>query len=152
MSIRIVPKTIADVQQPCTLSLYIMTNTATFAEALRQKMIERDNISAAELSRQSGVSKQNISRIINNVPHSETNAPPKVTTVTVRKLARALGWNINEALTLAGYAAPNTEPPNTLREFTETHFPGADSLTDSDFVELRAVLETLIKTKLKNKE
>lgn len=128
MSTRIVPKTILNVQQECTLSLYMPATMESFAEALRRKMLERDNISASELSRQSGVSKQNISRIINNIPHSQTNAKPKVTEVTVRKLARVLRWNINEALKLAGYATPETKPAQTLKDYITQRYNAGEDL------------------------
>lgn len=81
----------------------------TFGEQLRQRLTEA-SLTAAELSRRSGVTKQNIGRLLNNTPHSITGAPPKVEVETVEKLAGPLGWNLNEALVAAGYAPADIDP------------------------------------------
>lgn len=79
----------------------------TFGERLREKLTEV-GMTAAELSRRSNVTKQNISRILNNTPHSITGALPKVEPETVKKLAEPLLWDINEALDAAGYASSHS--------------------------------------------
>lgn len=63
----------------------------------------------AQLARLSGVSKQNIGRIINNTPHSITGALPKTEPETIKKLAKALDWDLDEALLSGGYAPSNQE-------------------------------------------
>jgi transcriptional regulator with XRE-family HTH domain len=87
----------------------------TFREALQGKLAER-NIKPASLARQSGVSKQNIGRILNDAPHSVTGAKPQPSRETVKKLARALEWSLSEALLSAGYAPVDT--PKRFKIFT----------------------------------
>jgi transcriptional regulator with XRE-family HTH domain len=74
-----------------------------FGEWLREQL-EKQGMKAADLARRSGVTKQNIGRILNNTPHSVTGALPKVEESTVEKLARALDADIDEARLAAGYA------------------------------------------------
>ncbi len=87
----------------------------TFGEALREQLNAKQ-MTAAELSRRSGVTKQNIGRLLNNTPHPITGALPKVEQVTVEKLARPLGWNISEALNAAGYASEPQQRPRSIPE------------------------------------
>src|SRR5437762_2793807 len=75
----------------------------TFGDYLRERM-EAVGMKSAELSRLSGVSKQNISRLVNNKPHSVTGALPKAEPETVIKLAGPLNWPTDDALKRAGYA------------------------------------------------
>lgn len=80
----------------------------SFRERLVEKIKEK-NWKPAELARRSGVSKQNIGRIINNTPHSITGALPKTAPETIEKIARALDWDLDEALLAGGYAPVNLE-------------------------------------------
>lgn len=82
---------------------FIGVMAMTFGQLLRQKLVEK-GLTAAELSRRSGVTKQNIGRILNNTPHSITGALPKVEPDTVIKLAKPLAWDLDEALHAAGHA------------------------------------------------
>jgi len=77
--------------------------STTFGERLKEKL-EEAGLTAAELARRSGVTKQNIGRILNNTPHSITGALPRVEPGTVLKLAQPLGWDVNDALLAAGHA------------------------------------------------
>lgn len=78
-----------------------------FKEFLRSKLDEK-NMRPAELARLSGVTKQNISRILTNKPHPLTNAAPTVTPATVEKIAKALGVDVKEArLAAAGFTSTN---------------------------------------------
>jgi transcriptional regulator with XRE-family HTH domain len=88
----------------------------TFNEALREKLSEKQ-IKPAELARRAKITKQNIGRIINNTRHPITGALPSTTRETVEKIANALDWDINEALTLAGYAPETNYPPEFARQF-----------------------------------
>jgi transcriptional regulator with XRE-family HTH domain len=56
----------------------------------------------AELSRRSGVSKQNVSRILRDTHHSVTGAPPRTEQETIEKIADALNWPQADALRLLG--------------------------------------------------
>jgi transcriptional regulator with XRE-family HTH domain len=91
--------------------------TQTFGDHLRERLKEK-GMKPAELARRSGVTKQNISRLLHGTPHSITGAPPRAEPDTVKKLAKALGWNANDALLAAGYA-PDTpsEGYEILNEF-----------------------------------
>lgn len=80
----------------------------SFRERLVEKLKEKD-WKPAELARRSGVSKQNIGRIINNTPHSITGALPKTAPETIEKIANALSWDLDEALLAGGYAPVNQE-------------------------------------------
>ena len=84
----------------------------TFGQRLREKMGE-SGIKPAELSRRSGVTKQNIDRLLNATPHPITGALPTTTRETVEKLAPALDWDLNDALLAAGLA-PNAPTDDEL--------------------------------------
>jgi transcriptional regulator with XRE-family HTH domain len=89
----------------------------TFGEYLQEQLISK-GVKPAELARRSGVTKQNISRLLHGTPHSITGAPPRAEPETVKKLAKALEWDVNVALYAAGYA-PDTpsESYEILNEF-----------------------------------
>lgn len=74
-----------------------------FAEKLAKKMEDAGKLTPAALSRLSGVTRQNIGRILNNTPHPITGAPPTVGRDTVEKLAVALNWEIADALITSGH-------------------------------------------------
>lgn len=78
----------------------------TFKDFLRSKLDEK-NMRPAELARLSGVTKQNISRILTDKPHPLTNAAPTVKLATVEKLAKGLGVDINDARRAAGFVSTN---------------------------------------------
>lgn len=91
----------------------------TFGDRLREKL-KQVGMTAAELSRRSGVTKQNIGRILNNTPHSITGALPKTERDTVIKLATVLGWDLDEALLAGGHAPMNAvQRPTTLQELAK---------------------------------
>lgn len=90
-----------------------------FADALKAKLAEK-GMRPAELARRSGVTKQNIGRIIHQTPHHVTGAPPKVERETVAKLAAALDWDIDDALLVAGYAPTHSAgPPRDVPELMD---------------------------------
>lgn len=98
----------------------------TFGQALKE-ILELKKIKPAELSRLSGVTKQNIGRLLNEQRHPISNAPPKATKETVLKFAKALNWNRDEALLAAGYAPTEilfaTNPyDKTMTEFDAEKF------------------------------
>lgn len=78
--------------------------TETFGQWLKRKC-EELNVKPAELSRKSGVSKQYISGLMKDRPHSDSKARPHPRPDTVDKLANALGAPISEARR-AAYPAP----------------------------------------------
>ena len=80
----------------------------SFGKLLKEKL-QAKKMKPAELARLSGVSKQNIGRIINNTPHSITGALPKTEPETIKKLAKVLDWDLDEALLSGGYAPSNQE-------------------------------------------
>lgn len=117
---------------------YIFTDVMpkTFGDALKEKMREK-GLTAAELARRSGVTKQNIGRLVNNTPHSVTGALPKAEEATVIKLAAHLGWDLNEALPAAGFAAPSnaSESDSVQLEIAEgvrISLLHADEFTEED--------------------
>jgi len=85
----------------------------TFGDVLRRKLQELD-LTAAEVARRSGVTKQNLGRILNNTPHNQSGAIPNPSVETVDRIAKAIKWNINEARLAAGYAP--TEPQTRIQK------------------------------------
>lgn len=77
--------------------------TATFGDVLRVQLRNR-NVSAAELSRRSGVSKQHLSKLLNNERSTMTGVVTRPSVDTVDKIATGLGWDRDEARLAAGYA------------------------------------------------
>jgi transcriptional regulator with XRE-family HTH domain len=109
-----------------------------FGERLREKL-EDAGMRAAELARRSGVTKQNIGRLLNQTPHSITGALPKAEEETVIKLATALGWDVNEALLAAGYAPRNgtrAKPQNAAEFAQRLADMGFEIQTDFNFEKL----------------
>lgn len=80
----------------------------TFGQQLKEKM-DAAGLKPAQLSRLSGVTKQNIGRLINETPHPITGAPPTTTEETVRKIAavKELNWKLEDALLAARIAPEN---------------------------------------------
>lgn len=92
---------------------------ATFGEYLR-KALDDAGMRPAELARRSGITKQGLSRLLNDTPHTITGAPPKPELSTVEKIARALGLDVNEARLAAGFAPSAKEmPPENLQELVQ---------------------------------
>lgn len=79
----------------------------TFGEILRTKL-EAAGMRAATLAQLAGpgVTKQNITRLLNNTPHPVTGSPPKPRRGTVEKIAsvKELNWDLTDALEAAGFA------------------------------------------------
>lgn len=132
-----------------------------FIKRLRERM-ETKGIKAAELARRSGVTKQNIGRLLNTTPHPITGALPTTTRETVEKLAKALDWDLNEALNLAGYATESAYP-QTKEEFaealkkygvTEWKIPEKDlnKLSPEFYKSVLESMEMLVKGKLQKLE
>jgi hypothetical protein len=80
-----------------------LMHNKTFGECLREQL-ESKGIRPAELARRSGVTKQNIGRLLNATPHPITGALPRAEPETVTKLAEGLEWDVDEALLAAGHA------------------------------------------------
>jgi len=80
----------------------------SFGDYLAGKMRELD-VKAAELARRAETSKQNIERIVHNLPHPVSGVPPTVSVEMVDRLAKALGIDEDEARTMAGYAPKQPE-------------------------------------------
>ena len=83
----------------------------TFGQALQAKLAEK-GVRKAELARRAGITKQNVGRIVNNTPHYVTGALPKVEVETVKKIAKALDWDVDEALNAAGFAPTQSHTIN----------------------------------------
>lgn len=77
-----------------------------FKDYLRAKLTEK-GMRPAELARASGVTKQNIGRILNDTRHPISGGLPKVTVETIEKLAKGLGVDVDEAKIAAGFIPPN---------------------------------------------
>jgi transcriptional regulator with XRE-family HTH domain len=120
----------------------------SFKDYLRQQLDER-GMRPAELARLSGVTKQNIGRILNDTRHPISGGLPQVTRETVEKLAKALGADLNEALLAAGFAPLNSiGPPTNAAEFLEAikrigvpvefmaNLEGLENLTPDDYQRL----------------
>ncbi len=75
----------------------------TFGGYLKIKLKELD-MSASRLARKTGMTRQNLSRIINDTPHWQTGALPRVTVETVDKIADGLGIDKDEVRLAAGFA------------------------------------------------
>ena len=114
----------------------------SFGERLKEKLQEK-KIKPAQLARLSGVSKQNIGRIINKTPHSITGALPKTEPETIKKLAKALDWDLDDALLSGGYAPSNQEESldNLIKQ-----------LSPSTKKHIRAIVKTFVEAEssLKN--
>jgi hypothetical protein len=95
------------------------TEMYTFNERLKAKLDEI-GMRPSELARRAGLTKQNIGRLINNTPHSVTGAPPKAEKDTVIKIARALDWNVDDALEAADFAPiGESRKPRNFAELVE---------------------------------
>lgn len=102
-----------------TIDLVNLDLLMTFGEALKAQMQTR-GVKAADLARKAGITKQGIGRLINNVPHPLSGAPPKPELETVEKIALALDWDINEARLAAGFAPTTTRrQATTVRELLD---------------------------------
>lgn len=132
-----------------------------FIQRLKEEM-QSKSIKAAELARRSGITKQNIGRLLNFTPHPITGATPTTTRETVEKLAVALGWDLDEALNLAGFASEHSEipKPKNVAEFVEAlermgvtdwSIPGEDlnKLPPEAFEQLLDLIETNLRVQLK---
>ena len=74
-------------------------------------------MSAAELSRRSGVTKQHLHKLLNNERSAMTGVVTKPSVDTVDKIAKGLGWNQDEARIAAGYAPANlASKPTSISE------------------------------------
>lgn len=113
----------------------------SFREKLVEKLREKD-WKPAELARRSGVSKQNIGRIINNTPHSITGALPKTGTETIEKIAKALDWDLDEAL-LAGGFAPTTSNDESVDHQLKQLSPVSQKLARK---QISALLKTFVES------
>ena len=114
-----------------------------FGERLREKL-DAAGMKPAELARRSGVTKQNIGRLLNNTPHSITGALPKPERDTVEKLARALDWEINDALLSAGYAPSAPEDRHKLPKGVTIYYDETSHLTDEQKDKVVSLIRTLI--------
>ena len=119
------------------------TMTKTFGEQLREQLQAR-NMRAAELARRSGVTKQGIGRLINNTPHGITGALPQPERETVEKIARALDWDLSEALLAAGYAPSEPEDRFKLPDGVMVSFESTSHLTDEQKDKIVNVIRTLV--------
>jgi transcriptional regulator with XRE-family HTH domain len=100
-----------------------------FATAFAAKLKEK-GIKPIELEKLSGVTRQNISRLLNDTPHPVSGAPPKTKKATIEKIAKPLDWNVDEALTLAGLGeANNTRIPESIAYAIEQ----SKSLSEIDY-------------------
>lgn len=117
----------------------------SFAQRLKEKMDEA-GLKAAELSRRAGVTKQNIGRLLNQTPHPITGALPTTTEDTVKKLAKHLNWNENEALALANLGSANNEfvSDSELLQSVRYELHGAENWSDKQKAEFLQVLKITV--------
>ena len=99
--------------------------TKTFGEILSEKLADL-KIKPAKLAQMSGITKQNIGRLLHGTRHPITNAPPKTTEETVEKIARALDWDIDDALLAAGFAPRKKKMETVDDEFAALFYESAD--------------------------
>jgi transcriptional regulator with XRE-family HTH domain len=118
---------------------YGFTLVYTFNERLKEKLAEK-KIRPAELARRSGVTKQNIGRLINNTPHSESGALPRAEKDTVIKLAKALDWDLDDALMAADIAPINKTTDDGLYKGLNELPPDRQELARR---QIRAIIESL---------
>lgn len=113
----------------------------TFAQQLKSRRIEA-NLSQSELALKAGTSKQYINNLENNTPHPITGATPRPSREKVTAIANALGWNLAEALPLAGYAPPKHPSTDDFdkSEFATLFYDYTHNLTEDDRKELAAIL------------
>lgn len=111
----------------------------SFGGELKIKL-EAAGMRASELSRRSGVTKQNIGRLLNNTPHTVSGALPRTSEDTVVKLARALDWDINEALLAAGHAPLTNENEAGLFSGLEKLSPAKQKLAKR---QIKAIIDSL---------
>lgn len=121
------------------------TMSNSFAQRLKEKMDEA-GLKAAELSRRAGVTKQNIGRLLNQTPHPITGALPTTTEDTVKKLAKHLNWNENEALALANLGSANNEfvSDSELLQSVRYELHGAENWSDKQKAEFLQVLKITV--------
>lgn len=130
----------------------IHTNMSqVFADYLRSQL-EARNMTPAELARRAGITKQNISRILNQTPHPLSGALPKVKVQTVEAIAKALGVPVDEAREAAGYSTQEPGKPQTLADLLSRlkrlgidnlHFANEDALRAAGPDELQEVLDAV---------
>jgi transcriptional regulator with XRE-family HTH domain len=102
----------------------------SFKDWLRAQLDARQ-MRAADLSRRSGVTPQNLSRILTDKPHPITGALPKVTIETVDRIAKALGAPLGEARHAAGFASDDPDDMHDLEGVRIAFLPG-QKFTDAD--------------------
>lgn len=115
----------------------------TFGEHLRRQLDEK-GMRPAELARRSGVTKQNIGRLLNNTPHPITGKAPSVERETVEKLANALGWHIDDALLAAGYSPQAPEERHRLPEGVTVYFDSSSDLSDEQKDKILDVINMIV--------
>ena len=111
----------------------------TFGDVLREEMTAR-SVTAAELWRRSGVTKQQIGRIVNNDRSTFTGEVTKPSVETVDKLANGLGWNTDEARLAAGYAPKGDSDPYGLASGLSRLPPERRELAQR---QIKAILDSL---------
>lgn len=131
--------------KPSFTNYVVNSGFTMFGEKLQEKLDEA-GIKAAELARRSGVTKQNIGRLLNNTPHSITGALPKAEKPTVEKLAKALNWNLDDALIAAGYAPENSAADNSheILEGVTINFQNGKGLSKKQQQKLLDTVKTLV--------
>jgi transcriptional regulator with XRE-family HTH domain len=115
----------------------------TFGECLREQL-ESKGIRPAELARRSGVTKQNIGRLLNATPHPITGALPRAEPETVTKLAEGLEWDVDEALLAAGHAPRLPDDRHKLPEGVTVYFDSTSELTDEQKDRIVDVIKTIV--------
>ncbi len=131
-----------------------------FSDYLREALAKA-NIKPAELARRSGVTKQNIGRLLHDTRHPESNALPQTTIETVEKLAKELNLDLDEARLAAGFAPTNISKPTNAAEFlaaleslgvTQLHaFEGTTNKSPEEYERLLDSVRIAIEVSLRRK-
>lgn len=116
-----------------------------FAAAL-QAELEEKSITPAHIEREANkrgekVSRQYLSKLLNDTPHNITEAPPRPSREKVQVIAEIIGWDEGEAMFAAGYAPQSlsdSDVDDTLMDVVYSKFKKAGSVKRE---ELRKILE-----------
>jgi len=93
----------------------------SFSQWLTEKMASK-GWNQTKLAERSGLTRQYISKLINEAPHSATGKKAtRPTDVAVDKIAKALGASVTEARLVAGYA-PAKEDEQTQEALLQSRF------------------------------
>lgn len=89
------------------------------------------------------ISRQYISKILNATPHNITGKPPNVSPAVVEIIADTVGWDIDYARQIAGYAPKNVSENQISDALMESVYSKYKKATLQKREELRKILEMI---------